>query len=107
MWLGLGAMFATGTRNCASTLIEVGAGLKAQLLASVAMVALAAAGPALAADLPLKAQPPVAAAWNWSGFYIGGHAGYAWGRDSFTNINDPFFGGKFPNFAATGFDRLF
>jgi hypothetical protein len=36
--------------------------LKGNLLASVAVVALIAAGPALAADLPLKAPPAVAAA---------------------------------------------
>jgi hypothetical protein len=97
-------MFTTGMRNCASRLIEVGAILKAHLLASVAIVALAAAAPALAADLPLKAPTLVAAPWSWSGFYIGGHGGYGWGHDSFTNVNDPFFGGKFPSFTATGFD---
>jgi opacity protein-like surface antigen len=74
------------------------------LLAGVAVVALAAASPALAADLPLKAPPPVVAAWGWGGFYIGGHGGYGWGHDSQTDLSDPFFIGKFPNFAATGFD---
>jgi opacity protein-like surface antigen len=85
-------------------LIEVGAILKAQLLASVAIVALVAGGSALAADLPLKAPPPVVAAWNWSGFYIGGHAGYGWGHDAQADINDPFFFGKFPGFNVPGFD---
>jgi opacity protein-like surface antigen len=85
-------------------LIEVGTILKVQLLAGAAIAALIAAGPALAADLPLKAPPPVVAAWNWSGFYIGGHGGYGWGRNSQTDINDPFFFGKFPNFGTTGFD---
>lgn len=38
-----------------------------------------------AADLPLKAPPmPVAAAWNWTGFYIGGNGGYSWGRSDTT-----------------------
>ena len=97
-------MFATGMRNCASRLIEVGAILKAQLLAGAAIAALIAAGPALAADLPLKAPPPVVAAWNWSGFYIGGHGGYGWGHNSQTDINDPFFTGKFPTFNIPGFD---
>ena len=82
----------------------MGLELKVQLLTSAAVVALVAAGPALAADLPLKTPLPVVAAWNWSGFYIGGHAGYGWGRDSFTNLNDPFFSGKFPSIASTGFD---
>lgn len=37
---------------------------------------------AAAADLarmPVKAQPAAPAAPSWTGFYIGGHAGYAWG----------------------------
>jgi outer membrane immunogenic protein len=83
---------------------EQGLILKGHLLASFAVVALAAAGPALAADLPLKAPPPVAAPWSWSGFYIGGHGGYGWGQDFLTDINDPFFTGKFPGFNPTGFD---
>jgi outer membrane immunogenic protein len=91
-------------RNCASRLIEVELDLKAQLLASVAIVALAAAGPALAADLPLKAPPPAVAAWNWSGFYIGGHGGYGWGQNRSTSVDDPFFSGKFPGFNVPGFD---
>jgi outer membrane immunogenic protein len=85
-------------------LIEVGLDLKAQLLAGAAIVALVAAGPALAADLPLKAPPPVVAAWNWSGFYIGGHGGYGWGHDAQTDVNDPFFTGKFPGINVPGFD---
>jgi outer membrane immunogenic protein len=45
--------------------------------------------PASAADmrLPVKAPPIVEAAYNWSGFYIGVHAGYAWGE--LTSANDP------------------
>ncbi len=47
------------------------------LLSTLGLVALAA--PALAADLPVKAPPPVVAPmYNWSGFYIGGNGG--WGR---------------------------
>jgi opacity protein-like surface antigen len=83
---------------------KMGLPLKQHLLASAAVVAMIAAGPALAADLPLKAPPPAVAAWSWSGFYIGGHGGYGWGHDSFTDLNDPFFTGKFPGFAVTGFD---
>jgi len=78
--------------------------LKRHLLAGVAIAALSSAGSAFAADLPLKAPPPIAAAWNWSGFYIGGHGGYGWGNDPITDISDPFFAGKFPGFTATGFD---
>jgi len=39
---------------------------------------------ASAADLPVKAKTPpaplAARAYNWSGFYLGGHVGYMWGR---------------------------
>jgi outer membrane immunogenic protein len=53
---------------------------------SVAMVALLASttclsGAAFAADLPVKApyrEPPVIN--NWTGFYIGGHGGFGWGK---------------------------
>lgn len=34
-----------------------------------------------AADMPLKAAPPAyAPVVNWTGFYVGGEAGYVWGR---------------------------
>jgi outer membrane immunogenic protein len=36
----------------------------------------------LAARMPVKAPPPVAAVFSWSGFYIGGHVGYGWGRST-------------------------
>ena len=35
---------------------------------------------AAAADFPYKAAP--VAAYNWSGFYAGGHAGYGWSRST-------------------------
>jgi hypothetical protein len=36
------------------------------------------ATPVLAADIPLKAPPIVL--FDWTGFYIGGNAGYSWGN---------------------------
>jgi high affinity Mn2+ porin len=39
---------------------------------------------AIAADLPVKAPPPSAQAYDWTGFYIGGHVGNAWGTSNFT-----------------------
>ena len=56
------------------------------LLVTASLVALAA--PAAAADMrarPYKAPPPpapVAAIYNWTGFYIGGHVGGAWAGDN-------------------------
>jgi outer membrane immunogenic protein len=57
------------------------------LLATTALVVLAAAGqPAAGADIrrmPAKAPAPVVVpvpVQNWTGLYIGGNAGYSWGR---------------------------
>jgi outer membrane immunogenic protein len=42
------------------------------------------------ADLPLKAAPaPVVVAPNWTGFYIGINAGYAWGHGTADNTFGP------------------
>jgi outer membrane immunogenic protein len=58
--------------------------MKKFLLLSSAIVA---AGPALAADLPVKA-PPMAAPvpYNWTGCHVGGHIGGGWDR---TTYSDP------------------
>jgi opacity protein-like surface antigen len=67
------------------------AAVPASLALSCAAVAVITGGPARAADLPPRpiAQQAagVAAAWNWSGFYLGGHVGSALGT---TNLVDPF-----------------
>jgi outer membrane immunogenic protein len=61
--------------------------MKKRLLGSVALPALLA-GPAMAADLPLKAAPPPPAVFSWTGFYAGLNAGGAWGRsDATTSIS--------------------
>ena len=63
--------------------------MKKFLLTGVALAALAC-GPALAADLParrampVKAPEPVATGYDWSGFYIGAHAGGGWSERCFT-----------------------
>jgi len=58
--------------------------MKKCLLGTAALVALAVATPAAAADLgarmPYKAPPPVAAVWTWTGFYVGINGGYGWGN---------------------------
>jgi opacity protein-like surface antigen len=46
---------------------------------------------AIVPAMPVKAPRAVAAPWSWSGYYLGGHAGYGWGRDP---ISDSVFGGK-------------
>ena len=53
----------------------------------VLLAALAFGGPAFAANMAVKAPPPVAApAASWTGFYVGGTAGADWQSSTF---NDP------------------
>lgn len=56
-----------------------------RLLFSAAACA-AAAQPATAADLPYNEAPPayVAPIFSWTGLYLGGQIGYAWGNDNFS-----------------------
>lgn len=70
--------------------------MKKYLLASVAALGLVAAGAASAADLPSR-KGPVAApvymppAFSWTGFYVGGNAGYGWGNvnaNGWANVGD-------------------
>jgi len=52
---------------------------------ATAAITIAAASSAFAADMApryTKAPPPVVPVYNWTGFYIGGNAGYSWGRSS-------------------------
>jgi outer membrane immunogenic protein len=47
----------------------------------IAALAVLIGTPALAADMAVKAPPralPVASAYNWTGWYVGGNAGYGW-----------------------------
>jgi outer membrane immunogenic protein len=57
-------------------------------LTTVALGVLALRTPALAADLAVKAPvaPPV---YDWSGFYIGGFGGYAFGNHNLNNALGP------------------
>jgi outer membrane immunogenic protein len=70
----------TGEKGMNKFLLRIAAGF----------VALGIAAPAVAADLPArtytKAPPYVAAAYDWSGFYIGANAGYGWSRDCRFNV---------------------
>jgi outer membrane immunogenic protein len=82
--------------------------MKKFLLATVALVALGATVPALAADLaarPYTKAPPAYAqpVYNWTGFYIGGHVGGAFGgSDSLAGDDGRFLGG-----VQGGFDYQF
>ncbi|MGY3238676.1 outer membrane immunogenic protein [Bradyrhizobium sp. USDA 4448] len=58
--------------------------MKKIALAAAALTMLT--GAASAADLAARpyttAPPPVAAVYDWTGFYIGGNVGYGWGEDT-------------------------
>jgi outer membrane immunogenic protein len=47
---------------------------------ALAFIGTILATPVWAADMPVKAPPPVAPVWSWAGFYMGGNFGYSWGR---------------------------
>jgi outer membrane immunogenic protein len=53
------------------------------LLASAAMI-LGVSQVASAADMAVKALPPPAPIWTWTGFYIGAHVGAGWGTTEST-----------------------
>jgi outer membrane immunogenic protein len=56
------------------------------LSAAVAVSAMLGIGAASAADMAVKAMPYIASppAFSWTGFYIGGNAGYGWSNANFT-----------------------
>lgn len=56
-------------------------------------------GSAMAADMPLKAPPPIAPVWTWTGFYIGGNIGGIWNDTR----NDIYPTGCFLTSATCGF----
>ena len=57
--------------------------MKRALIVSTLLIA--GAIPAMAADLPVKAPPPLAVPiYNWTGFYVGLNGGYSWGRSGRT-----------------------
>ena len=62
---------------------------KLTVAAAVAVSAMLGVGKASAADLPMKAPPMVAAPIpsSWTGFYVGGNGGYAWGGNEVALIS--------------------
>jgi outer membrane immunogenic protein len=53
--------------------------------AAATAFAVIVAGPAIAADLPLKADTPFAARFSWTGCYLGGHLGGGFARKDVTD----------------------
>ena len=87
--------------------------MKKFLLGTVALVALGATAPALAADLaarPVYTKAPVYAApiYNWTGFYIGGHIGGAFpGNNGFAGTTNSSNSGSFLGGLQVGADYQF
>jgi outer membrane immunogenic protein len=72
-----------------------------RIFSAATVVALAAATPAFAADLLVKAPPAIPAApvqFSWTGCYVGGHVGGVVSEDKTTNV----FGNSI-GFSSTGF----
>ncbi|MGZ5876475.1 MAG: outer membrane protein [Bradyrhizobium sp.] len=60
--------------------------MRNHFFAQAAALAVIMAGPAVAADMPLKEAPPFAARFNWTSCYLGGHLG---GGFAHKDITDP------------------
>jgi opacity protein-like surface antigen len=70
--------------------------MKRLLLANLAVLAMTMAGPALAADMPIKAPAPFAERFSWTGCYVGGHIGGGFAHEDITDpvrlVQDSFLG---------------
>jgi outer membrane immunogenic protein len=71
--------------------------MKRILLTTVSLGVLALAMPAFAADLAVKAAPRLAPVYDWTGFYVGGFGGYAFGNQNLNNATGP---AGFANFTS-------
>jgi outer membrane immunogenic protein len=56
---------------------------------------------AAAADMPLKAPPPIVPVFSWSGFYVGWNVGAGWGTKEWTATSERF-DGQTPVLFTTG-----
>ena len=98
-----------GASTSASLLLE--RKMKKILLGTVALIALGATAPALAADLaprPYTKAPAYVPApiYNWTGFYLGGHIGGAFRGDE-NNIFAGSSDGTFLGGVQVGYDTQF
>jgi opacity protein-like surface antigen len=66
-----------------------------------------AVGPAPAADMPVKAKPPVAVSYDWSGFYVGAGLGEAWTEKHRFMPNLPQVGIPPTTFVSNGSDGVY
>ena len=77
----------TSRPNVAKAIRRKTGPLKYWLAASSAAIVIASAGSATADDITLAKAPPlrVPSAYDWNGFYAGGHVGQAWGTSNWTS----------------------
>src|ERR1043166_5573357 len=58
--------------------------MRVRLISLSILAVVSAIGAGQAADLSMVTKAPVrVVAYNWTGLYVGGNAGYAWGRSDF------------------------
>jgi opacity protein-like surface antigen len=78
--------------------------MKLMFLAGAAVAAMAAAAPALAADMPVKAPFMRApAVFSWTGCYVGAHVGWGWSRKTINELEPNNSSGSGPtSFSASG-----
>jgi high affinity Mn2+ porin len=95
---GIGHPYATACHNSVVAAVTeqfvervygTGVVMRVGLSAGLGLVALLVPlfGAARASDMVVKAPPQSASAYSaydWTGFYLGGHLGYAWGNSTFT-----------------------
>ena len=72
--------------------------MQRSFLAGLGLLAVIVAAPASAADLPRQTPyraPAYVTSYNWTGFYLGAHAGYGWGSsDDGFELSGGFIGGQ-------------
>ena len=71
------------------------------------LLAVVASAPAVAADMALKARPTVAAAYDWSGFYVGAGIGGVWSQANRFMPDLPLVGIPPTTFRSRGTDGIF
>jgi outer membrane immunogenic protein len=76
--------------------------MKKLLLVGASLFAIAAAGGASAADLPVYTKAPKVVPYNWTGFYLGAEGGAGWGNAEQSDPNGFKSGDFTPNGAFVG-----
>jgi outer membrane immunogenic protein len=56
--------------------------LRVSVATTAALFSIVLGQAAVAADMPVKAPAAIVAPYNWSGIYLGGHAGWGWGSSN-------------------------